>query len=90
MRTTIIKSEDGMIIPVIFEQPVEVKKADTELSQEDNQGLGEYQLIYPKTPISILKEIAKESTIIPQCIKAYKTNIAGFGITVSAKAEKNR
>jgi len=88
MRTTIIKSEDGMIIPVIFEQPVEVKKADTELSQEDNQGLGEYQLIYPKTPISILKEIAKESTIIPQCIKAYKTNIAGFGITVSAKDEK--
>ena len=29
-----------------------------------------------------LKELVDNSTILPQCIKAYKSNIAGFGISI--------
>lgn len=82
MRTRIIKNNNGLIIPVM------INKADTSTSQDNNQGLGEYALIYPEIDLSVLKQIAKESTIIPQCIKAYKTNISGFGINAVDKDEK--
>lgn len=36
-----------------------------------------------------LKQICDNSTIIPQCIDAYKTNITGFGIGVKYKDEYN-
>lgn len=29
-----------------------------------------------------LQELVDESTILPQCIRAYKNNIAGFGISI--------
>lgn len=81
MRIRITKNDDGINIPVVYQG---IEKADTSTNRQNNQGLGEYQLIYPDIDLAVLKEIAKESTIIPQCIKAYKTNIAGFGLNVTA------
>lgn len=81
MRTRIIKNNDGIPIPVIFQ------KAENSTGIDKNDVQGEYMEIFPDTPIGYLKDIAKESTIIPQCIKAYETNIAGFGVDIKSKLD---
>ncbi len=41
-----------------------------------------YEWIEPPVQLRGLKEMVKHSTILPQCIRAYKDNIAGFGIGI--------
>lgn len=44
--------------------------------------------ISPIFPLSGLKEIVNHSTILPQCIRAYKDNIAGFGIAIKYRTDE--
>lgn len=59
-----------------------IKKADTslQLSAEDTYDAGDW--ITPPNNLIGLRNLVKNSTILPQCIRAYKNNIAGFGIGV--------
>lgn len=43
--------------------------------------------LYPKIDMYGLKDFVNHSTILPQCINAYKNNIAGFGIKVRYKED---
>lgn len=41
----------------------------------------------PELPLEGLEEIVKNSSILPQCIRAYKNNIAGYGIGIRYKED---
>ncbi len=58
----------------------DIKKSNVSEQLSDNKGAGEW---IPH-PISLmgLREIVNNSTMLPQCIGAYKKNIAGFGISI--------
>lgn len=56
-----------------------VNKSDkSEIIEESNGTLWKE----PPIPIQSLREMVMHSTILPQCIRAYKDNIAGFGLGV--------
>lgn len=63
-------------------QPAPVEKADTsvQITQQEVYNGGDW--ITPPTDLRGLRQLVKHSTILPQCIRAYKNNIAGFGIGV--------
>ena len=57
-----------------------IEKADTsvQLSEQEVYNAGDW--ITPPNDLRGLRNLVKNSTILPQCIRAYKNNIAGFGI----------
>lgn len=62
-----------------------ITKADasTQLDREENFNAGDW--LYPPIDLQGLAVMVDESTILPQCVRAYKSNIAGFGIEVRYK-----
>lgn len=64
------------------EQEMNIKKADssTQIEKEGEYNAGEW--ITPPVELEGFKALVSESSILPQCIRAYKNNIAGFGIGV--------
>lgn len=67
---------------IIKAQEKPIKKADhsTQLTNPKN-----LMWIQPEVSLTGLKELVEHSTILPQCIRAYKDNIAGFGIGIRYK-----
>ena len=59
-----------------------VAKAETplQLTAEQESAAGEW--LTPPCELRGLERLKQNSTILPQCIQAYKSNIAGFGIGV--------
>lgn len=59
-----------------------IQKADapTQLTTEEEYNANQW--IEPPTDLLGLQALVNESTILPQCIRAYRNNIAGFGIGV--------
>ncbi len=66
---------------------VDIAKSDTPTNndREDAYSAGEW--ISPPTLLQGFERIVDESTILPQCIRAYKNNIVGFGIGVRYKED---
>ena len=64
------------------ERQASIEKADTsvQLSEQEVYNAGDW--ITPPNDLRGLRNLVKNSTILPQCIRAYKNNIAGFGIGV--------
>lgn len=62
------------------EQPIKKAQNSTQLTNPKN-----LMWISPEVSLTGLKELVEHSTILPQCIRAYKDNIAGFGIGVRYK-----
>lgn len=62
-----------------------VKKSDAtaQLSEMETYNAGDW--IEPEYSLKGLKAFVNESPILPQCIKAYKNNICGFGLGVRYK-----
>ena len=62
-----------------------IKKADapTQLVQEESYATSEW--LSPPIDLQGLGIMVDESTILPQCVRAYKSNIAGFGIDIRYK-----
>lgn len=52
----------------------------TQLNTKESQVAGEF--VTPPYDMVGLGELVKNSNILPQCIRAYKNNIAGFGIDI--------
>lgn len=68
-------------VRVIKERTAPVGKADTSLQiTAENKYSGDW--ISPPSDLRGLRSLVKHSTILPQCIRAYRNNIAGFGIGV--------
>ena len=77
------KAKARQQVRIIKEQrQAPVEKADTsvQLSEQEVYNAGDW--ITPPNDLRGLRNLVKNSTILPQCIRAYKNNIAGFGIGV--------
>lgn len=64
-------------------QPVKKAEASTQLSREEAYNASEW--LAPPLDLYGLAVMVDESTILPQCVRAYKSNIAGFGIEIKYK-----
>ncbi|MDQ0658769.1 phage portal protein [Paenibacillus sp. W2I17] len=64
------------------------KSSSSTAIKDDSGSVGD--LIYPLyRPVDLI-EMSKESTVIPQCIDAYKQNIAGFGFGLQYKEDDTK
>lgn len=68
------------IIKASENRPIEKSDAVTHLTGQEAYNAGDW--IEPPTNLRGFKVLVNNSTILPQCIRAYKNNIAGFGIGV--------
>lgn len=66
-----------------------VSKSSTSTAMKD-EGSSFGDLITPPYNPTDLIEMSKESTILPQCIDAYKQNIAGFGLGLQYKEDDTK
>ena len=78
----IIKSDMDSTPFSVFTDRKVIEKSDKseQLSRESSASASEW--ISHPVDMRGLKELVSDSTILPQCIKAYKNNIAGFGLSV--------
>ena len=70
----------------LINMPIE-KAATTNQVQQQSTALGDDFISHP-TDLRGFKTLVSNSTILPQCIRAYKNNIAGFGIGVRYKLDE--
>lgn len=61
-------------------QPVEKADVSLQINPQEANNAGDW--IYPPVKLRGLRQLVKESSILPQCIRAYRNNIAGFGIGI--------
>ncbi len=59
-----------------------IEKADVSLQLTPQEAANAGDWIHPPVNLRGLHHLVKESSILPQCIRAYKNNIAGFGIGI--------
>ncbi|GED14864.1 phage portal protein [Aneurinibacillus migulanus] len=71
VRARVIKSGQSIGTSVVSKQELSDYEADSVYTE----------IIMPKYPPRILKVIVENSTILQQCITAYKQNICGFGLS---------
>lgn len=77
----IVKSS-GLDTSTVFYEKRKVEKSDRGEQLDPSIQASAYDWIPHPIDMRGLKELVDNSTILPQCIKAYKSNIAGFGISV--------
>lgn len=66
-------------------RPVEKSLSPEQITREDAINAGDW--ITPTMDLRGLKVMASQSTILPQCTRAYRNNIPGFGIGVRYKED---
>ena len=76
MQARIIKGHDA---PPIL-KPIEKAEGTTQVTEQEAFNAGDW--IEPPFELQGLHALVTESAILPQCIRAYKDNVAGFGIGV--------
>lgn len=83
----IIKAKDNSAVPTVFASEKKIEKSDKseQLSKENAANASEW-IAHP-IDMRGLKGLVDNSTILPQCIRAYKSNIAGFGINIRYKED---
>ena len=72
----------NMQVHIIKDQQFPVEKADTSVQITQQEGYNTGEWIIPPNDFRGLRNLVKNSTILPQCVRAYKNNIAGFGIGI--------
>lgn len=72
----------SMEVRVIKAQQSLIEKADTPVQVTEQEAYNAGDWITPRHDMRGLAKLVENSTILPQCIRAYKNNIAGFGIGV--------
>ncbi|MCD7812195.1 MAG: phage portal protein [Ruminococcus sp.] len=65
---------------VKMSQPIAKADVATQVTEQEAYNAGDW--IIPPVDLRGLRELVKNSSILPQCIRAYRSNIAGFGIGV--------
>lgn len=66
----------------IIKEQAPVAKADNSTQITTQEAYNAADWINPAIDMLGLKTMVKHSTILPQCVRAYKNNIAGFGVGV--------
>ena len=72
--------ERKMRVRVVSQRPVRKADTPTQVTKPDAENAGDW--ISQPVDLRGLKTLVSNSTILPQCIRAYKNNICGFGIGV--------
>ena len=75
-------SKRGIRARIIKWQQAPVEKADTSQQVTEQEVYAAADWISPPSDLRGLRNLVKHSTILPQCIRDYKNNIAGFGIGI--------
>lgn len=81
MAVRIVKSS-GMDTPTVFYAERKVEKSDKGEQLDPSMQISASDWMPHPIDMRGLKMLVDNSTILPQCIRAYKSNIAGFGISV--------
>lgn len=68
------------VIKSVHEDTIQKSDISTQIAPQDANNAGDW--IAQPNDMRGLAALVKHSTILPQCIRAYKSNIAGFGIGV--------
>lgn len=77
----IIKASEPTEPPIsVFTKDIKKSDKPEQITKEKSVNASDW-IAHP-VDMRGLKELVDNSTILPQCIKAYKSNIAGFGINV--------
>lgn len=66
-------------------EPIQKAEVPTQLNEEESRAAGDW--LTPPANLRGLSTMVDESTILPQCVRAYKNNIAGFGIDLRYRDE---
>lgn len=67
--------------------PLPIAKAEAPTAIDPDKELSASEFVTPPFDMRGLKQMVRDSNILPQCITAYKNNIAGFGIALRYKTE---
>lgn len=68
-----------------------VQKSETSTAKStDEKQYSFAEFLEPKYSIQSLLEMKEHSTILPQCIEAYKQNIIGFGLQLKYKTDETK
>lgn len=78
----LIKAADMNPAPTVFHKGWKIEKSDKSEQLDSSVNVSAAEWISHPVDMRGLKELVDNSTILPQCIRAYKSNIAGFGISV--------
>lgn len=78
----IVKQNEPLQPPTVFYEQRKIEKSDKSELLDPAVSISAAEWISHPVDMRGLKELVDNSTILPQCIRAYKSNIAGFGISV--------
>ncbi|MCD8150588.1 MAG: phage portal protein [Clostridiales bacterium] len=78
----IVKQSLPMEPPTVFYSERKIEKSDKSEQLDPSVQISAAEWISHPVDMRGLKALVDNSTILPQCIRAYKSNIAGFGISV--------
>lgn len=75
-----MKGKKGNVGVKVITPNIQKAEVSTQINKEKAYNAGDW--IEPPARLEGLKVLVNESSILPQCIRAYKNNIAGFGIGI--------
>lgn len=78
----IVKGSTPLEPPTVFYSQSKVEKSDKIEQLDSAAQISANEWIPHPVDMRGLKQLVDNSTILPQCIRAYKSNITGFGISV--------
>ena len=76
------QQKSGVNVRIIGAPEDKIAKAENGSAIDTSQTAGGTGWVQPAVEMDGLKTLVKNSSILPQCIRAYKNNIAGFGIGI--------
>ena len=79
----VIKSMTDIHAPSVFYADNNISKSDKSEQLHNEIAVNASNWISHPVDMRGLKTLVDNSTILPQCIRAYKNNIAGFGLSIS-------
>lgn len=86
----VIKAQEADKTPSVFYKgSSRIEKSDTSEQLTRASAASADEWIPHPVNMYGLKELVDNSTILPQCIRAYKNNISGFGISIHYKEDYN-
>lgn len=82
-----MNKKSGKVHAEIIKTTAQINKSDSPSHLEEKEDSGYSDWLTPPYALTGLENMTRHSSILPQCINAYKSNIAGFGISVRYKED---
>lgn len=82
VSVTVIEADDDIMRPI--------SKAEKSVQIDEDEKMYANDWPEPELTLDGLEEIVKNSSILPQCCRAYRSNIAGYGIGIKYKEDDQK